>query len=254
MQTHLSAAVVALAVAVSFLVGLDKGGLGGALGVLAVPLLSLALPVQEVVGLLLPVLIVGDIFAVSAHWRRWDARLFWALFPGGVVGTLLGTFVLVSISSAALRIGLGAFVLLFAGYRLVVERRLRERGQSARDGYQRRGWHGWLAGTLSGITSSLAHAGGPPVTAFLLLQEVEPRVFVATSALYFAALNLVKVPSYLIGGVFAALPLPVMLLMIPFIPVGVWLGRRLSQRVERTVFERVIVGLLVMSGVLLIVT
>jgi uncharacterized membrane protein YfcA len=92
------------------------------------------------------------------------------------------------------------------------------------------------------------------VTVYLLLQEIEPRAFVGTSALFFAALNLVKIPSYLIGGVFASLPLAVMALMVPFMPLGVWLGRGLAQRVDRTSFERVILALLVMSGVLLIVT
>jgi uncharacterized protein len=243
MGVYLMAGLVAL------LIGLGKGGLGGTLGVLSVPLLSLVLPVQQVVGLLLPVLIVGDVFAISAYWRKWDTGLFVKLIPGGALGTLPGTFILVSMSPVALRVGLAIFILLFAAYRLFFEKRLAGHYE-----YQLRTWHGWLAGALSGVTSSAAHAGGAPVAIYLLLQDTAPGTFVATSALFFAVLNLVKIPSYLIGGVFATVPLHYLIGMVPLLPFGVWLGKLLTSHVERTVFDKIILALLGFSAVLLLVT
>jgi hypothetical protein len=241
-------ALYLMAGAVALLIGLGKGGLGGTIGIMSVPLLSLVLPVQEVVALLLPVLIVGDAFAIGAHWRRWNASLFWKLIPGGVLGMLIGTFILVSVPSALLQHALGVFILLFAIYRLFIEKRLMGHVE-----YRLRTWHGWLAGTLAGVTSTVAHAGGAPVTIYLLLQDVEPRIFVATSALFFAVLNLLKVPTYLIGGVFSGVPLYLLLLMAPLIPLGVWLGRLLTTQVQPAVFEQLIVALLGLSAILLLV-
>ncbi|MBN1310536.1 MAG: sulfite exporter TauE/SafE family protein [Anaerolineae bacterium] len=231
---------------VALLIGLGKGGVGGMLGVLTVPLLSLAMPTQQVVGLVLPILIVGDVFAISAHWRHWDTRLFLQLMPGGILGILAGTLVLAYIPPLALRRGLGILVLLFIIYRLFIEKRI-----AAQMAYQPRGWHGWLAGSFSGLTSTIAHAGGPPISVYLLLQKIEPRVFVATSALYFAILNLIKVPSYLAAGLFSSEWLLRSVWITPLLPLGVVLGRLLSIHIKREVFEYIVLSLLAMTVVLL---
>jgi len=70
------------------LIGLDKGGLGGTLGVLITPMMSLIMPPQQVIGILLLILMLGDVFAVASHWRKWDGKLVILLIPGGVIGTI----------------------------------------------------------------------------------------------------------------------------------------------------------------------
>ncbi|MGB5844308.1 MAG: TSUP family transporter, partial [Anaerolineales bacterium] len=79
---------------IAFMIGLAKGGLGGTLGALATPLLALVMPADQVIGLILPILMLADIFAVSFHWRRWNSKLVLLLIPGAVVGVTIGTFVI----------------------------------------------------------------------------------------------------------------------------------------------------------------
>ena len=67
--------------------------------------------------------------------------------------------------------------------------------------YEGRDWHGLLAGLIAGFSSTLAHAGGPPVAIYLLLQKVPPIEFNASTVLFFAILNWVKVPYYAYAGV-----------------------------------------------------
>ena len=76
---------ILMAAVVAFLIGLSKGGLGGMLGALAVPMMALVMPAREVIGLVLPLLMFADIFAVALHWKRWDRRLVMLLIPGAVV-------------------------------------------------------------------------------------------------------------------------------------------------------------------------
>ena len=128
---------------VIFLIGLAKGGLGGTLGVLATPLMSLVMPADQVIGLLLPILMTADVFAVASHWQRWDRRLILLLIPGSIIGMLLGSFFIVVISPETLRRGIGVIVLIFVLYRLF------ERQILAFMQYKSRNWHGFVAGAVA---------------------------------------------------------------------------------------------------------
>jgi uncharacterized membrane protein YfcA len=181
---------------VVFLISISKGGLGGMAGTLSTPLMALVMPVNQVLGLLLPIMLLADIFSIALHWRRWNTRLVWLLLPGAVVGVTIGTYFIANVSTQVLKIGLAIVALVFVVYKLLEKRIL---GSSK---YQERNWHGWLAGTTAGFTSAMAHSGVPPISIYLMLQDVSPRVFIATSVLFYAILNWIKVPYYYFTGMF----------------------------------------------------
>jgi hypothetical protein len=112
------------------------------------------------------------------------------LIPGAVVGVTIGTFFITNAPTGALRTFLGIIVLAFTAFKLL-ENRIH-----AALKYEGRSWHGLLAGSVTGFSSALAHTGGPPVSIYLLLQDVSPSIFIATSALFFMLLNWIKVPYY----------------------------------------------------------
>lgn len=229
------------------MIGLSKGGLGGTLGALATPLMALVMPANRVIGLLLPVLMLADVFAVAWHWRRWDGRLLRLLLPGSLAGVVLGMLFLSRVSPDVLKLALGIITLVFAAYKLLEERVHR------RLPYRPANWHGYLAGGVAGFSSTLAHNGGPPASIYLLLQGVSPRAFIATSAVFFAILNWFKVPFYWQAGLFdARLLAQVALPAVALVPAGVWVGRWLGLRLPQRRFEQVIVVLLLLSGLLLI--
>jgi uncharacterized membrane protein YfcA len=231
---------------VAFMIGLAKGGLGGTLGALATPMMALVMPANQVIGLLLPVLMLADVFAVALHWRRWNGRLVWLLIPGSVAGVTIGTLFITNAPTRTLQTALGAIVLLFAVYRIFEKRILGSLTYKARD------WHGLLAGTVTGFSSALAHTGGPPVSIYLLMQEVTPRVFIATSAIFFLILNWIKVPYYWYAGLFDLQRLWQIAWLLPLVPLGVWVGRWVAGKVNKETFEWIIVGLLIITALLLI--
>jgi uncharacterized membrane protein YfcA len=234
------AAVIAL---LGFLIGMTKGGFN-TLGALLTPVLSLVLPVSTAVGVLLPMLIVGDAFAIYIYWHEWDAALVRRMLPAGIGGALIGTYLLTAMSPNALRIALAIFVLLLVVYKLASDR-------ITRLAYQPRRWHAPAAGGLAGVASGMFNNGGPPFNSYLLLQKLPPRLFIATTALFFAILNLVKVPGFLYTGV---LNVPLLLSLwwvFPFIPLGIWAARWLVTQVNQSTFEWIVIALLIASSVIL---
>jgi uncharacterized membrane protein YfcA len=230
----------------AFLIGLSKGGLGGMMGALITALMALVMPAEVAIGMLLPMLIVGDVFAVTAHWRRWDSRIVRLLIPGAALGTLVATLFITSISTDTLRLVLGVLILIFVIYRLLERRILRSLK------YSSRGWHGLIAGTVAGLTSTLAHVGGPPITIYLLMQNLRPRTLVATSALFFSILNLIKLPGYLYADLIMPSMLRQLLWTIPLIVLGIWVGRVSVDRVDKRIFDGIMTLLLAISGLMLI--
>lgn len=227
-----------------FMIGFAKGGFN-ALGALLTPILSLVLPVASAVGVLLPMLIVGDVFAVYTYWKEWDLALVKRMLPAGIVGALAGTFLLSSVSPDGLRVVLGLFVLASVAYNF-----LSDRIQSMR--YQPRLWHAPAAGLLSGVASGMFNSGGPPFNSYLLLQKLQARPFIATTAIFFALLNLIKVPGFLYTGV---LDLPLLFSLwwvLLFIPLGIWVARMTITRLSPAAFEWIVIILLIFSSLWLL--
>jgi uncharacterized membrane protein YfcA len=235
-----------MAALVAFLVGVAKGGLGGILGALAVPMMALVMPAEKVIGLVLPILMFADIFAVALHWKGWNTKLVLLLLPGAVLGVTIGTLFITNAPTETLRIALGVIILIFAIYRILESRILKSLK------YQPRNWHGLVAGTITGFSSSLAHTGGPPVSIYLLLQNVSPTVFVGTSVAFFFILNWIKVPYYIYADLFDLELLKQIVWLLPLVPLGVWTGKWAVTKVEKSTFERIIVYLLIVSALLLI--
>ena len=243
--TDQSAFYVTVVIAIlGFMIGFAKGGFGG-LGALLTPILALVLPVASAVGVLLPMLMVGDVFAVSMYWKEWDLNLIKRMLPAGIIGALAGTVLLARLPSDGLRIILGIFVLVLVAYKF-----LSDRIQAIR--YESRPWHAPAAGLLAGLASGMFNYGGPAFSSYLLLQKLTARPFIATTAIYFALLNLIKVPGFLYTGV---LDLPLLFSLwwvFPFIPVGIWVARMTLTRLSPSAFEWIIVLLLIFSSLWLL--
>ena len=236
-----NAVYVAVVIAIlGFMIGLAKGGFGG-LGALLTPLLALVLPVALAVGVLLPMLMVGDAFALYMYWKEWDFDLVKRMLPAGIVGALAGTVLLSWLPPDGLRIILGIFVLGVVAYKFVSDRI-----QTLR--YKPRPWHAPAAGLLAGVASGMFNNGGPAFSSYLLLQKLRARPFIATSAIYFAILNVIKVPGFLYTGV---LDLPLLFSLwwvFLFIPIGIWVARMTLTRISPSAFEWIIIVLLIFSS------
>lgn len=230
------------------MIGAAKGGGWGSLAALAVPFVGLVLPIDDVIGMMLPVLMLADILAIGVHWKKWDKRLIVLLIPASIIGVTIGTLFLTKAPVRLIRTVIGTIILLFAFYKLF------EKSIFKKLTYTPRNWHGRLGGLVAGFTSSVAHTGGPPIAIYLLLQDLQPRVFAATIAFFFFILNYIKVPFYYFADIFNFELLRQFLWLLPVVPLGIWTGKWLVVRVSKEQFDRIILFLLIITALLLIFT
>lgn len=230
----------------AFLIGFNKAGLAGTLGPFVTVLLALSIPADDAVGLLLPILIVADWFTLAAHWREWDTSIYLRLLLASLVGIAVGSVVISVVSETVLRRVIAVAMLGFVMFYI--------KSRSIRLDPEKSDRYVWPAGATSGLISTLAHLGGPPVFVYLMTTNLNPRRFVATSAVLFATINLLKVPGYFLAGLFNGELIVSTMWTWVMIPVGVLVGRALVDKINRDKFEKVTVVLLGVGAVLLLVS
>lgn len=229
-----------------FIAGVSKGGFGSGASFLAAPLLAIFLDPAVALAVLLPVLMVIDLAALRSYWRRWSAGAAALLCLGAVPGVALGALVYRASDPDLIRFLIGAIALGFLGFQLA---RARGWGGGA---WQAPGWVGLLAGSVGGFTSFVSHAGGPPVTIYLLHRALSKTEFQATTVLVFWLVNIAKVGPYAALGLFDAGLLTASAALVPVALLGAWAGVRAHRLVPERLFFGVTYLLLAIAGTKLI--
>ena len=222
------------------LYGVAKGGFGGAVAVLSVPMMALVMPPTQAAAILLPILVVMDAFVVKTYWGVFDRRALRLLLPGALVGIAIGYATAEAMNEHYMRILIGALSLVFGlQYLLSLQTRAsREHNVTSAS----------VLGTLAGFTSFSIHAGGPPFTMYLLPKQLSPLLFAGTAGIFFAVVNVVKLVPYYSLGQFSSANLLYSLVLVPLAPLGVKLGHYLVQRSNTGFYYRVISFFLVVVG------
>ena len=231
-----------IALLVALITGVGKSGFGMA-GGLSVPLLALVMPPAKGAAIMLPLLLVTDFASVIAYRKDWDRANMRILLPAGLVGTAIGWVTFRLLDENSLRILLGLIAVGFV-LNVVLRRPAANSGVSRAKGY--------FWGTVSGATSFVAQAGGPPLWVYLLPQRLDKRLHAGTTVMFFAALNVAKIFPYWSLGLLTVGNLTVSALMIPIGLVGIGLGVWAQRTLSTAWFFRVSYTLLLITGVQLL--
>ncbi len=240
----------AVAIPAVILLGLAKGGFAG-IGVVATPLLALAISPVLAAAILLPILIVQDVVSVWAFRKTWDSGLLKLMLPAAAVGIFLGWALAAFVSPAAVELAVGLISIVFALQRLWAERAVKvseQVGAQSFRGGAGRPWLGALCGLTAGFTSQIAHAGGPPFQIYVLPRRLPRDTFIGTSAIFFAVVNWMKVPAYIALGQLTPKVLATAGVLLPLAIASTWAGVWLVRRVPAEGFYRLIYVLLVAVG------
>lgn len=238
------------AIAAVLLTGISKGGFGSAIGVAATPILALTISAADAVALLLPLLLVADVFALRQYHRQIDSGVLKMLLPGAVAGIGLGWlfFDYFSDNEPILKLAIGVLALGFVVFQLLRNHLVSALFDHRDSGGRTDRVQGGFWGMTSGFVSTLAHVGGPPVLVYLLPKQLPREVFVGTTVLFFLVVNLVKLIPYSQLGLLRIENLTVVLLLAPLAWIGVKLGVVLNRRFTDLWFTRVIYVVLVLTG------
>ncbi len=230
------------AVPAVILLGLSKGGFSG-ISVLAVPLMTLVVSPVQAASITLPILIVQDVVSVWVFRRAWDGRSLVILIPSSLVGIVLGYLLAARVSPAAVELALGLVSLAFGGRQLWITWRGVIRQHKIPD------IAGIAWGATAGFTSQIAHAGGVPFQIYMLPKRLERDVLIGTSAIFFAAMNWMKVPAYAALGQFTRVNMTTSVALFPLAVLSTIVGAKLIRRVSPERFYVLIYVLLVLTGI-----
>jgi uncharacterized membrane protein YfcA len=207
------------------ILGISKSGFCAGLGVLAPPLMASQSSLAEALAILLPLLIAIDLFGLRRFWSNADRRILKLILWPAAIGMLMGYLFFSLITPQALSLSIGIFTLLFLIQGLVMSRiDLKEAKPYP--------WLGRLMGGLSGFTSFVAHIGGPPITIYMLREKVSPMVYTSTLGIFFTIMNLGKLVPYAHLNLLNLNQLATSILLLPLVPIGVYLGFYLAKRIS----------------------
>ncbi|MFF9044582.1 sulfite exporter TauE/SafE family protein [Streptomyces parvulus] len=245
----------------ALLVGFSKTAVSGA-NTVSLAIFAAVLPARASTGILLPVLIAGDVLAVLTYRRHAHWPTLWRLFPAVGVGVAVGTLFLVWADDAVVRTSIGVILLLMAGVTMWRRRQAEAAdasgasdsadgdGTSSRSGRVKARSYG----VLGGFTTMVANAGGPVMSMYLLSAGFRKLGFLGTSAFFFLIVNVSKVPFSAGLGLIDGRSLLLDAVLVVFVVPGAVLGRWAVKRINQRLFERLVIAATVVGGLQLLLT
>ncbi|WP_281648048.1 sulfite exporter TauE/SafE family protein [Parendozoicomonas sp. Alg238-R29] len=210
--------------------GMAKGGLGNMLGTACVPLMALVIPPVQAAAIILPLLLVMDCLSLWKFRGQVHIEALKTILPACFFGVAIAALVFSHPSEQHVRLLIGAISLLFCFFQWLKRNNPDKQPASYR-------W-GSFWGVLGGFTSFGIHAGGPPVTIYLLPLRLSSHLFMGTQAWIFASMNIEKIIAYGATGELNSENLIASATLLPFTPIGVLMGYGLLNHLP----EKVIYG------------
>ena len=234
-----------VAIPAVLITGISKSGFAGGAGGLTVPLLALAISPAAAAAVMLPLLVYMDFLSVRSWWNKQSNQQLLILLPAAMVGIVLAYLLFDQLNEQYLRGILGVISLVFGVYGLTLGE-WSQRKPSALVGR--------ICGTLAGFTSFVAHAGGPPLNAYLIPLRLEKTQYLGTAVMFFAVVNAVKLIPYTMLGQINLNNLLISAMLAPIAWIGVKLGLRIQDKFNEKQFKQIILSLMIVVGLRLLWT
>lgn len=226
---------------VALLIGMSKTGISGA-GLMVVPMLAAGFGARESTGIMMPILIMADIYAVWHYHKMAEWKYIIRLLPGTVIGIIAGTITGNLISADQFRMLMSGIVILALG--IMVARDLLRKS----DEIPVNPAFAISLGILGGFSSMVGNAAGPVFAVYLLAMRLPKNSFIATGAWFFMINNLLKLPFHIwVWKTITPYSLSLDLISIPAILIGAWAGIRLTRLFTDSSYRVFVIGMTLIS-------
>lgn len=227
--------------------GVSKAGFGSGAAFAAASVLALVVEPGLALGVMLPMLMLVDASALRPYWGKWSLPDVKLMVLGGLPGVLLGALLYRVASPDLFRLLIGGVSVGFVLWQITTNAGLLK---TTRDRLPE--WAGFALGTVTGFTTFISHAGGPPAAMYLLNRGLSKTQYQASTVLLFWVLNIAKFIPYAFLGMFTAQTLTANVLLAPFALLGTWIGVRAHHMVPERLFFGLTYVLLMLTGCKLI--
>jgi uncharacterized membrane protein YfcA len=227
-------------------VGISKSGFG-AMAIPGILLMTQVMPARESTGVILPMLILADLFAVHAFRKFTVWRLLLKILPAAALGVVVGWWLMPLIPAGLFTPVIG-WIILALLLLTILQKCSSQLQEIAAD-------HpavSWPLGLLAGVSTMLANAAGPAMTVYLLASRLPKYEFVGTAAWFFFFINIIKVPFSASLGLITSQTLLFNLLLAPAVLIGLFLGKFLLGKINQKAFEWILISLSLLGALRLI--
>lgn len=228
------------------LFGIAKGAAIGSLALIAIPLMLMVMPLTKALAILLPILMIMDIIAVIKYKKHYDLQNLKIMIPAGLAGTIIAYFTFSYFTEDLLKFLIGVIGTLFTlNYFIKFNQKIIRNKTSKLKGS--------FWGIISGFAGFCAHSGGTPISVYLVPLRLEKAKYIGTRIIYFFFLNIFKLTFYIPLNMINLENLKYTLILVPWIPVGIYIGIWLQEKCSEKLFYNIIYSLIFISSINLII-
>lgn len=245
MTSEISTTAWAMALAAAFVIGLSKAGIKG-IAIINVTLMALAFETKESTGIVVPLLIIGDLFAVIYYNRHAQWSYIFRFLPWIILGILVGVFIGNDLDEKTFKISMVAIILLSVIMMYWWDKRKSKAIPS----------HWFFASTvgmMAGVTTMIGNLGGAFSNIFFLAMRVPKNQFIGTAAWLFLIINIVKLPFHIfVWNTITVETLVINLKLLPVIFIGFFIGLRLVKIIKENFYRKMILVLTALGAILIL--
>ena len=223
------------------LFGIAKSGLGGSIALISIPLMTIAMPLTNALGIILPILIFSDFIATYKYRKEYDLETLKLMVPFAVIGIFIGSLTFTFFSEELLKFIIGLMGFLFAGHYFFFKKN--KEAKSDKNFLK-----GGVCSTIAGFTSFCVHAGGTPTSLYLLPLGMKKEIYVGTRIIFFACLNLFKLPLYINLSMTNFETFKQSLILFPVALLGILIGYKLLKIIEEKLFYNILYTLIFITS------
>ena len=227
------------------LYGIAKSGLGGSMTLISIPLMTIVMPLGQALAIVLPILILSDAVAVYRFRKNFDAETLKLLVPSAAIGIFIASITFMFFSESLLKFIIGLMGFLFAGHYFLFKTKFLT---PVKKSFLK----GGICSVISGFTSFCVHAGGTPLSVYLLPLRMKKEIYVGTRVIFFSCINLIKFPFYINLSIVTIESIKQSLLLFPLAILGISIGYQILKIIEETLFYNIIYILILFSSAKLI--
>ncbi len=223
------------------LYGIAKSGLGGSMTLISVPLMTIVMPLNQALGIILPILIFSDFIAVYKYRKEFDLGTLKLMVPFAAIGIIIGSLTFSYFSEGLLKFIIGVMGFLFAGHYFFLKK---DKEKKSEKNFLK----GGICSVVAGFTSFCVHAGGTPVSLYLLPIRMKKEIYVGTRIFFFTFINLIKLPLYINLSMINFESFKHSVVLFPVALLGILIGYKLLKIIEEKLFYNFIYALIFVTS------
>ena len=227
------------------LYGIAKSGLGGSISLISIPLMTIVMPLNHALAILLPILIFSDFISAYRFRREFDRATLKLIVPFAAAGVIVGSLTFTVFSENYLKLFLGIMGFLFSGHYFFFSKTINSPKKA-------NFYKGAICSSIAGFTSFCAHSGGTPTSIYLLPLRLKKEIYVGTRIMFFTCINIIKLPLYIYLSMVNFGTLYQSIALFPLSLIGIFIGYQLLKIIEEHLFYNIIDFLIFVSSIKLI--